>query len=89
MVYTIVLRGNLSIFLQEYIMSNVKNSPVVASKVIKPSKVVHPDGTVFYRSDRNKWIACYGGKQEAARDTKEKCLAFLKKKYNVQGVVLE
>ena len=70
-------------------MNKNLNTPVVATKVIKPSKIVHADGIVFFRSDRNKWIACYGGKQEAARDTKEKCLAFLKKKYDIQGVILE
>ena len=54
--------------------------PVVA-KTVKPSKVVHPDGTVFFRADRNKWIAVADGKQEAARDTAEKCIQFLNKKY--------
>ena len=54
--------------------------PVVA-KTAKPSKVVHPDGTVFFRTDRNKWIAVADGKQEAARDTAEKCIQFLNKKY--------
>jgi len=47
----------------------------------KPSKIVHPDGTIFFRADRNKWIAMADGKQEAARDTVEKCIAFLNKKY--------
>ena len=59
--------------------------PVVAkvAKVStnKPSKIIHPDGTVFFRTDRNKWIAMADGKQEAARDTAEKCIAFLAKKY--------
>jgi len=59
--------------------------PVVAkvAKVatVKPSKIIHPDGTVFFRTDRNKWIAMADGKQEAARDTAEKCIAFLAKKY--------
>ena len=57
-------------------------------KVPKESKTVHPDGTVFFREDRQKWIAMWNGKQEAARPTPEACLAFLKKKYNVDGVVL-
>ena len=47
----------------------------------KPSKIVHPDGTVFFRTDRNKWIAMANGKQEAARDTAEKCVQFINKKY--------
>ena len=54
--------------------------PVVA-KTTKPSKIVHPDGTVFFRADRNKWIAMADGKQEAARDTAEKCVQFINKKY--------
>jgi len=57
--------------------------PVVAkvAKTTKPSKIVHPDGIIFFRTDRNKWIAMADGKQEAARDTAEKCIAFLNKKY--------
>ena len=52
-------------------------------------KAVHPDGTVFYREDRQKWVAVVGGKQEAARPTAEACLAFLTKKYGITGVVLK
>jgi len=54
--------------------------PKVA-KTASASKVVHPDGTVFFRTDRSKWIAMANGKQEAARDTAEKCVQFLNKKY--------
>ena len=54
--------------------------PVVA-KTASASKVIHPDGTVFFRTDRSKWIAMANGKQEAARDTAEKCVQFLNKKY--------
>jgi hypothetical protein len=67
----------------------------VAPKVKAPkaprakSTAVHPDGTVFYREDRQKWVAMYGGKQEAARPTAEACLKFLKKKYDIVGVVIE
>jgi hypothetical protein len=57
--------------------------------VDKAAKIVHPDGTVFYRADRQKWIAMANGKQEAARPTAEACLAFLKKKYNIDGIVLK
>ena len=52
-------------------------------------KAVHPDGTVFYREDRQKWVAVVGGKQEAARPTAEACLNFLMKKYGITGVVLK
>jgi hypothetical protein len=67
----------------------------VAPKVKAPkaprakSTAVHPDGTVFYREDRQKWVAMYAGKQEAARPTAEACLKFLKKKYDIVGVVIE
>ena len=52
-----------------------------APKVAKVTKAdIHPDGTVFFRSDRQKWIAMLNGKQEAARPTKEGCVKFLEKK---------
>ena len=54
--------------------------PKVA-KAASPSKIVHPDGTVFFRADRNMWIAMANGKQEAARNTAEKCVQFINKKY--------
>lgn len=64
-----------------------KLTPVPVAKYA--SKAVHPDGTVFYREDRQKWVAVVGGKQEAARPTPEACLAFLMKKYGITGVVLK
>ena len=51
-------------------------------------KAVHPDGTVFYREDRQKWVAVVGGRQEAARPTAEACVTFLKKKYGMEAVVI-
>jgi hypothetical protein len=59
----------------------VAPKPTKVAKAQSPSKIVHPDGTVFFRTDRNKWIAMADGKQEAARDSAEKCVAFLNKKY--------
>ena len=72
--------------------SKVEKAPKV-EKVEKPAKVakapkvakvtkadIHPDGTVFFRADRQKWIAMLNGKQEAARPTKEGCVKFLEKK---------
>ena len=56
---------------------------------LKVAKIVHPDGTVFFREDRQKWVAVVGGKQEAARPTPEACLNFLTKKYGITGVVLK
>ena len=69
----------------------VTKSNTKVSKSIKSvsTKVVHPDGTVFYRADRQKWVAMMNSKQEAARPTPEACLAFLKKKYNVTGKVIK
>lgn len=69
------------------VVTKVGNTKV--GSIVKASgKVQHPDGTVWYRADRGKWIAQWAGKQEAARPTAEACLAFLKKKYNADGVVL-
>jgi len=59
----------------------VTPKPAKVAKAPSQSKVIHPDGTVFFRTDRNKWIAMANGTQEAARDTAEKCVAFLAKKY--------
>ena len=73
----------------------VKKKPAKAAVgVLSPvpkstGKDVHPDGTVFYREDRQKWVAVVGGRQEAARPTAEACVSFLKKKYGITGVVLK
>jgi ribosomal 50S subunit-recycling heat shock protein len=61
----------------------------LVNKIVKSTKITHPDGTVFFREDRQKWVAVANGTQEAARPTPEACLAFLKKKYNIDGVVLK
>jgi hypothetical protein len=70
-----------------------KVAKVKAEKVAKVKAPVHPDGTVFFRADRQKWIAMgfqkYSGKQEAARPTKQACIDFLKKKYNFTAIVIE
>jgi hypothetical protein len=68
------------------VITQVGNTKV--GSIVTTTKTVHPDGTVFYRGDRGKWVAVWAGKQEAARPTAEACLAFLKKKYNHDGVVL-
>ena len=69
-------------------------APTPVTKVKTPrvstkASAVHPDGTVWFREDRQKWIAMMNGKQEAARPTAEACLKFLKKKYNVDGNVIK
>jgi len=61
-------------------------APKVAK--VKVAKTVYADGSVFFRADRNKWMAVLGGKPVAARDTKEKALEFLAKK-GVQGTIVE
>lgn len=64
----------------------VKTAKTVKPKAVKVAKSVklkvskHPDGTIFFREDRQKWIAMLNGKQEAARPTVDACKAFLLKK---------
>ena len=64
----------------------VKTAKVAKPKVVKTAKTVkvkvdkHPDGTIFFREDRQKWVAMLNGKQEAARPTADACKAFLVKK---------
>lgn len=70
------------------IISKVGNTTV--GSIVKGSKTVHPDGTVFFREDRQKWVCVIDGKQPAARPTKEAVINFLKKKYpNIQPVVID
>ena len=59
-----------------------------ASKAPKSSEPSMANGTVFYRADREKWVAVWDGKQEAARPTKEACIAFLNKKYSFKDVII-
>ena len=62
--------------------------PKVIEAVTKRGKKVdYPDGTVWYRADRNMWIAQWHGRQEAARQTKEQAIAFLAKKYAVTATI--
>jgi hypothetical protein len=66
-------------------------APVKPVKSVKPTKTKTKDiadGTIMFRADRNKWVAVWGGKQEAARDTPEACVKFLTKKYGVAGTVI-
>jgi hypothetical protein len=60
----------------------------IASKAQKSTKPTMANGTIFYRQDRQKWVAVWDGKQEAARPTKEACIAFLKKKYSFTDVII-
>ena len=66
----------------------VKVAKVKAPKTVKVAKstgtkATYPDGTIVFRADRNKFMAWFGGKAEAARPTIEAAQGFLTKKYNV------
>jgi hypothetical protein len=65
-----------------------KNVAVPVSTAKIKTTTDHPNGSIWYREDRKKWIAMWNGRQEAARPTAEACLKFLKKKYNVDGKVI-
>jgi hypothetical protein len=58
----------------------VKPKAVKVAKTTKATITKHPDGTIFFREDRQKWVAMLNGKQEAARPTADACKAFLVKK---------
>lgn len=65
-------------------------TPKVATKVVTNKDSVFADGTIFYRADREKWVAIWNNKQEAARDSIEACQKFLLKKYGFsEAVVIE
>ena len=60
------------------------------TKVVTNQNTVFADGTIFFRADREKWVAMWNGKQEAARDSIEACQKFLLKKYGFsEAVVIE
>lgn len=65
-------------------------APVAKAKVVTNQNSVFADGTIFFRADRQKWVAMWNGKQEAARDSIEACQKFLMKKYGFSdSVVME
>lgn len=65
-------------------------TPKVATKVVTNKDSVFADGTIFFRADREKWVAMWNNKQEAARDSIEACQKFLLKKYGFsEAVVIE
>lgn len=69
----------------------VNNTRVVSTRKItsKTTTPKYENGTVFFREDRNKWVAVWNNKQEAARPTKEGCIKFLQKKYNAVAIIVE
>lgn len=58
------------------------------AKVVTNKNSVFADGTIFFRADREKWVAMWNGKQEAARDSIEACQKFLLKKYGFSNSVV-
>jgi 4-carboxy-4-hydroxy-2-oxoadipate aldolase/oxaloacetate decarboxylase len=65
-------------------------TPKVATKVVTNKDSVFANGTIFFRADREKWVAMWNNKQEAARDSIEACQKFLLKKYGFsEAVVIE
>ena len=61
-----------------------------APKVAKAPKSKIPDGTIFFREDRQKYVAMLNGKQEAARPTINACRAFLiKKGFDAAKIVVQ
>lgn len=56
-----------------------KSLPV--AKKTKSDKVKYADGTVFFRTDRQKWVVVIDNKQPAARPTKDGVIKWLAKKY--------
>lgn len=68
-------------------VAKVKADKVAKAPKVKVAKPDLKDGMVFFRADRNKWMAVLGGKAVAARDTQEKALEFLAKK-GVEGYVV-
>lgn len=66
-----------------------KAAKVKAPTAAKVAKVVHPDGTIFFREDRAKWVVVVDGKQPAARPTKEGVVKWLAKAHpTIQPVEL-
>jgi hypothetical protein len=62
---------------------------VAKVKVAKASnKVFFADGTIVFRADRQKYMAWFGGKSEAARPTVDAAKAFLTKKYGITEFVV-
>jgi len=62
---------------------------VAKVKVTKAStKETFADGTIVFRADRQKYMAWFGGKSEAARPTADAAKAFLTKKYGITEFVV-
>jgi len=62
---------------QETVVELAKPSIVKVSK----AKSKQPDGTIFFREDRKKWVVVVAGKQPCARDSKDGVTKWLAKKH--------
>jgi hypothetical protein len=66
-----------------------KTVKVAKVKVAKAStKETFADGTIVFRADRQKYMAWFGSKSEAARPTVDAAKAFLTKKYGITEFVV-
>ena len=61
----------------------VAKAPKVAKVAKVSNKQTYADGTIVFRADRNKYMAWFGGKSEAARPTVDAAKLFLTKKYGI------
>jgi hypothetical protein len=61
----------------------VAKAPKVAKVAKVSNKQTYADGTIVFRADRNKYMAWFGGKSEAARPTVDAAKSFLTKKYGI------
>ena len=61
----------------------VAKAPKVAKVAKVSNKQTYADGSIVFRADRNKYVAWFGGKSEAARPTVDAAKSFLTKKYGI------
>jgi hypothetical protein len=61
----------------------VAKAPKVAKVAKVSNKQTYADGSIVFRADRNKYMAWFGGKSEAARPTVDAAKSFLTKKYGI------
>ena len=57
---------------------NMSNTTAKPAKAVKQTQ---PDGTIFFREDRQKWVVIIDNKQPAARPTADGCVKWLEKKF--------
>lgn len=65
-----------------------KQAKATTEPVARKRGPKHPDGTIFFREDKQYWVAYWGGIQEAHRPDAERCAKFLEKKYGFTAVTV-